>query len=563
MAYQAVPSQTRRILFFCSGDRSEAAPLLALLGESGEVSIVTTMQEAVAALEGQRFDLILLGGSELLPASVATLPFLPGALLDQLDHGVCVVDRDGQMIWENPKLRFWVPEVREAIRTAVSDVLSGYPRVPSDSAHILPRQGLALDVGGEFFFELAVGPLRGAEGEVGWAVAIALDRSRQRRLQEKINAIDAAGRELVRLDADAINRREVPERLQLLQEKILKYSHELLKFDHLVIRVLDRPANRLETVVAGGLSEEAKALEIYANPEGNGISGYVAATGRSYICDDILKDPRYLPGLEQARSSLTVPLWLNDQIVGTFNVESDKPASFTEDDRQMAEIFGRYIAIALHMLQLLVVERHTATGQVAADIGAELSVPLNEIVAEVRRLAERFADQSGLRQGLEAILRNVSRARDVLSSLSEGAPIAGLAPPPPSGDPLLVGKRVLVADDEDIIRETVVSVLAKAGARATPARDGNEAVELIMAQPFDLVLSDIKMPHKNGYEVFGAVRNRQPGCPVILITGFGYDPTHSILYANKEGLAGVLFKPFKVEQLLEEIRHALGGTKKK
>jgi transcriptional regulator with GAF, ATPase, and Fis domain len=337
--------------------------------------------------------------------------------------------------------------VQEAIRTAAADVLAGYPRVPADSAQVLPRQGLALDVGGDFFFELAVGPLRGAEGEVDWAIAFALDRSRERRLQEKINAIDAAGRELVRLDADAINRREVPERLQLLQEKILKYCHELLKFDHLVIRVLDRRANRLETVVAGGLSEEAQSLEIYASPEGNGISGYVAATGRSYICDDILKDPRYLPGLEQARSSLTVPLWLNDQIVGTFNVESDKPASFTEDDRQMAEIFGRYIAIALHMLQLLVVERHTTAGQLAADVAAELSVPLNEIVAETQHLLERCADQGGLRQGLEAILRNVGRAREVLSSISEGAPLAGLAPPPPSRDPLLAGKRVLVADD--------------------------------------------------------------------------------------------------------------------
>lgn len=562
MAYQAVPPQTRRVLFFWSGDRSEASPLLGALGESADVSLVTTLQEAVAALEGQRFDAIMLAGSEVLPASVAALPFLPGALLDQIDHAVCVVDRDGQIVWENPKLRSYAGEVREAIRTAAADVLAGYPRVPADGTQVSPRRGLTLDIDTRFSFELTVGPLRGGEGEVDWAVALALDKSRDRRLQAMINAIDAAGRELVRLDADALNRRDVHERLQLLQEKILKYCHELLKFDHLVVRVLDRRANRLETVVAGGLSEEAKSLEIYASPEGNGISGYVAATGRSYICDDIQKDPRYLPGLERARSSLTVPLWLNDQIVGTFNVESDKPASFTEDDRQMAEIFGRYIAIALHMLQLLVVERNTTAGQVAADVGAELSAPLNEIAAEAQHLMERFPDQSVLRHGLEAIVRNVGRAREALTSISEGAPITGLVPPAPVRDPLLAGKRVLVADDEDIIRETVASVLAKAGAQTTAARDGDEAVEQIMAQPFDLVLSDIKMPHKNGYEVFAAVRSRQPGCPVILITGFGYDPNHSIVRASKEGLAGVLFKPFKVEQLLDEVRHALGGRKK-
>jgi len=44
---------------------------------------------------------------------------------------------------------------------------------------------------------------------------------------------------------------------------------------------------------------------------------------------------------------------------------------------------------------------------------------------------------------------------------------------------------------------------------------------------------------------------------VILITGFGYDPDHSIVRASREGLAGVLFKPFKVDQLLEQIRRAL------
>jgi DNA-binding NtrC family response regulator len=57
--------------------------------------------------------------------------------------------------------------------------------------------------------------------------------------------------------------------------------------------------------------------------------------------------------------------------------------------------------------------------------------------------------------------------------------------------------------------------------------------------------------------VFAAARAANPDCPVILITGFGYDPDHSIVRASREGLAGVLFKPFKVDQLLEQIRRAL------
>ena len=69
------------------------------------------------------------------------------------------------------------------------------------------------------------------------------------------------------------------------------------------------------------------------------------------------------------------------------------------------------------------------------------------------------------------------------------------------------------------------------------------------------------MPVKNGYEVFAAAKNENPNTPVILTTGFGYDPNHSIIRARREGLSAVLFKPFKVDQLLGEIRSALKSVK--
>jgi DNA-binding NtrC family response regulator len=50
-----------------------------------------------------------------------------------------------------------------------------------------------------------------------------------------------------------------------------------------------------------------------------------------------------------------------------------------------------------------------------------------------------------------------------------------------------------------------------------------------------------------------------PQTPVILMTGFGYDPSHSIVRASQEGLQSVLFKPFQVDRLLAEARKALGG----
>jgi DNA-binding response OmpR family regulator len=65
------------------------------------------------------------------------------------------------------------------------------------------------------------------------------------------------------------------------------------------------------------------------------------------------------------------------------------------------------------------------------------------------------------------------------------------------------------------------------------------------------------MPDKTGYDVFAAARKKSQTVPVILMTGFGYDPNHSIVRASQEGLQAVLFKPFKVGQLLAEVRKAL------
>ncbi|MCH7526398.1 MAG: hypothetical protein IID39_03080 [Planctomycetes bacterium] len=60
--------------------------------------------------------------------------------------------------------------------------------------------------------------------------------------------------------------------------------------------------------------------------------------------------------------------------------------------------------------------------------------------------------------------------------------------------------------------------------------------------------------------MFAAAKDANAETPVILMTGFGYDPNHSIVRARREGLAAVLFKPFKVDQLLGEVRTALRAS---
>ena len=76
---------------------------------------------------------------------------------------------------------------------------------------------------------------------------------------------------------------------------------------------------------------EDACLALEQAAEDNGITGYVASTGRSYICPEVKKDPRYLPGIVEAQSSLTVPLRLQNEVLGVLNVESHQSAAFTED----------------------------------------------------------------------------------------------------------------------------------------------------------------------------------------------------------------------------------------
>ncbi len=73
---------------------------------------------------------------------------------------------------------------------------------------------------------------------------------------------------------------------------------------------------------------------------------------------------------------------------------------------------------------------------------------------------------------------------------------------------------------------------------------------------YDAVLADIRLPDMTGYECFCQLREHQADLPVILMTGFGYDPDHSIVKARQAGLKAVLYKPFRVDQLLEEVEAA-------
>ena len=102
------------------------------------------------------------------------------------------------------------------------------------------------------------------------------------------------------------------------QDKIIRFARDLLHFDHFAIRILDERTGKLELVIGYGIGSEYDAFVIRPGLEGHGITGYVAASGRSYVCEDTSTDPLYLPGVVDAKSSLTVPLRIHEYESLTF-----------------------------------------------------------------------------------------------------------------------------------------------------------------------------------------------------------------------------------------------------
>jgi PAS domain S-box-containing protein len=121
--------------------------------------------------------------------------------------------------------------------------------------------------------------------------------------------------------------------------------------------------------------------------------------------------------------------------------------------------------------------------------------------------------------------------------------------------------KILVADDEPVIREGFAEFLRHFGLKVETASDGKEAIDKIKKKRYDLIISDIKMPHFTGYDVFREAKAKDPDVKIILMTAFGYDPEHTIVKARGEGLKDVFFKekPFDLNRLLESIQKLFEG----
>jgi two-component system response regulator PilR (NtrC family) len=115
--------------------------------------------------------------------------------------------------------------------------------------------------------------------------------------------------------------------------------------------------------------------------------------------------------------------------------------------------------------------------------------------------------------------------------------------------------KILVVDDEQGIRDFLAIMLKKDGHEAVTAGNGEDALRAVQAEIFDLVITDVKMPGKDGIEVLKTIKDISPETVVIMITAFATAET--AVEAMKLGAYDYIIKPFKVDELKIIINNSL------
>ena len=502
----------------------------------------------------------------LFPSDLSSGTLSAVRILEKMADGVVVVDRDNAIRWANSQFRDWAAAGVAILGNSFYKALGGADILGPDFCPFshARRTGQSsttmIRVGDNAFFQLRAGRLEG-EVEAGWLVVSIRDVTADTLQRQRLEQIRMAGSQLADLKPTEVSEMTVEERIELLKTNIMHYTKDLLNFDVVEIRLLDAHTNRLDPLLAVGIDEAAANRVLYCEAQGNGVTGFVAATGKSYLCEDTTRDPLYLDGLKGARSSLTVPLIFNDEVIGSFNVESPEINAFCEADLQLVEQFARDLATSLNTLELLIAQQANTARRSVDAIHAAVAAPIDEILNDTVNVMEHYIghDPAVVRR-LQAILKHARDIKQVIHQVGrEMAPAKALPiAEEVESRPLLVGRRILVVDSDKAVRDDAHRLLERYGCIVETAHEGTEA--MLMARncgeaPYDAIISDIKLPDFSGYQLMMRLKEIIESPPMVLMTGFGWDAGHSIVKARQAGLPAfaVLYKPFRLEQLLEVV----------
>ncbi len=566
--YPRLTAKTK-ILLVCDS-RENAERLLVRAAETHDVVVAANPLRALAQLSRKQFAGVYVSSEYLQQALELGKLLQNEQILEGMPDGVVLLDTDNSIIWSNRRLREW-SQCESVVGSNFYTVLGSPEILGPDFCpfHTALATGQAtsstLRSGENRYFHVHAAPVRESGSAPRHLVVNVRDVTNEVHQQQKMAAIHQAGMELADLSPAEITHMAVNDRIELLKSNILHYTRDLLQFSVVEVRLLDQKTGKLEPLLATGMDEEASARVLFAQPQNNGVTGFVAATGKSYLCEDTSEDPLYLSGIKGAKSSLTVPLMLHDEVIGTFNVESLEPRAFTESDLQFLEIFCRDVAATLNTLELLVAEKANTAAESVEAIHSAVAMPVDEILNDAVSVMERYiGHEPEVVERLQRILRNARDIKQVIQKVGRKmAPTEALpATMQIEERPAIRGRRILVVDADENVRSAAHNLLERYGCVVETAHDGAEALYMIRSMidgEYDVVISDIRLPDMSGYDFMLKLQEVMDSAPLVLMTGFGWDPGHSLVKARQAGLQAVLYKPFRLDQLLGAVEQIVNS----
>lgn len=109
-------------------------------------------------------------------------------------------------------------------------------------------------------------------------------------------------------------------------------------------------------------------------------------------------------------------------------------------------------------------------------------------------------------------------------------------------------RNILLVDDESDILHIMEIYLSSLNWHITTSPSPLEALKHLEATPYFLIITDIAMPYMDGYEFIQEVKQRAIPSEIAIMTGFGYNPDHSLVKINKEFHYPIFFKPFEFKK---------------
>ncbi|QDV24046.1 hybrid sensor histidine kinase/response regulator [Aureliella helgolandensis] len=556
-----------------TGETPAAAPDRIEFPPSLMVDEVSNPVEALSKLSRYNYSGVFLDGGEGANEDGFVRLLQSERILDGMPDGVALINSEMIVTWANSRLRMWSPLESPGGHNFYA--ILGNPQIMGPDFcpfHTALATGMSssstLQTDDNRYYQVHVAPLTDAATDNAALVATVSDITSEILQQQKLAAIHQAGLQLTDLKPDEIFAMDTSARIELLKDNIRYYTADLLNVEVIEIRLLEQSTGNLMPLLSVGINQEAADRKLYARPQGNGVTGYVASTGKSYLCEDARQDPLYLQAFAGAASSLTVPLILHDTIIGTINVESNVVCAFDSTDLQFLEIFSRDVAVALNTLELLVAQKNNAAQQSCEAIHSAVALPVDHILNDAVSVIEKYIGQDP--EVVDRLQRILQEARDIRRVIQQIGQKMAPAEALPAGcteqlHHKLRGKRILVVDSDLQVLNDAHMLLERFGCIVEAAHSGDEAGSMYrnsrLDAAYDVVISAVNLPDYSGYQLMLRLLQITERVPMALMTGFGYDPGHSIVKARQAGLhpKALLYKPFKLAQLLGVVEIVLDG----